>query len=472
MASLGLLVICIFSLFYIDTVHGAGYLSKRPQSMQMCYYEELKDAHFSYNRSDSNCERPENWCRIHECWTTCGSTRRQSPINLNTRKAESRKYLRFALKHLSKRVPATTFNNGHAPDFNVIVDKSDNDNNIILTNVPGRPAHKKYIFAQLHVHLGRKTKKGSEHSIDNKFYPMEAHMVFYDSIYPDIKYAKPARDGLVVIGVMLKVKKDDDDDDESDEEEEESDEGDVDNTDTDYDDQYDGWDNIEYGNEYNEENEEEYGGDAEKEYGGEVEKEYGGEVEHDYDGEDRRKRRDTHKHSYRRICSRGHYRDYVQQYIRQCYRGRERCKVRFAKTLSDIMEKYYKKVQKHEPSHEPEPKPTYKYLRCGQRPSEETIQDKCIPKNGERHHDVQVECGISPIDVLPYDQRFYTYKGSLTTPPCYETVQWIVFKCPIRVTRKAFKALQEVEDSHFEPLRILGVRRPLQQNRCDVLKNF
>ncbi|XP_062595116.1 nacrein-like protein [Saccostrea cucullata] len=186
----------------------------------------------------SSPQRPEDWCRIHECWTTCGSTRRQSPINLNTRKSKSRKNIRFALRNISKRVPATTFNNGHAPDFNVIVDKFDNDNNIILTHVPGRPAHKKYIFAQLHVHLGRKTDKGSEHSIDNTFYPMEAHMVFYDSIFPDIKFAKPAKDGLVVIGVMLQVKKANGDDNEDDSEGE--DESDVD-TDDDFSSDYENY---------------------------------------------------------------------------------------------------------------------------------------------------------------------------------------------------------------------------------------
>jgi hypothetical protein len=113
---------------------------------------------------------------------------------------------------------------------------------------------------------------------------------------------------------------------------------------------------------------------------------------------------------------------------------------------------------------------------------------------------VDVECGISPADVIPRDQRFYTYAGSLTTPPCFETVQWIVYKCPVRVSKKvklarifcvnpprdkdefngmlhkstifsniskvflpqALKRLQEVEDSHQDPLKKLGVRRPIQ----------
>ena len=38
--------------------------------------------------------------------------------------------------------------------------------------------------------------------------------------------------------------------------------------------------------------------------------------------------------------------------------------------------------------------------------------------------------------VLPGNrEHFYAYSGSLTTPPCTEGVQWIVFKEPIELSR-------------------------------------
>ncbi|XP_056004513.1 nacrein-like protein [Ostrea edulis] len=370
MANLSLVLVC--ALLYVGAV---TCLIKS----KLCYYKNVKDARFNYD--GGHCEGPKNWCTITDCWTTCGSKLRQSPININTRKAlpiYGRK--NFVLENIHRRVSATIFNNGHAPGFNVAVDKN-NKKNIILTKVPRKPSNEKYIFAQLHVHVGQKDK-GSEHSIDGKFYPMEAHMVFYNSKYDNIAKAKPAEDGLVVIGVMLKAKRKDGDEDD----------------------------------------------------------------EYDDDGERQRGKRE---------CG--------------------RCKVRFARRLSFIMERYYKKVREPKSSRSPEPQHTVpKDLKCGKPQSQKTIENKCIKKGSENSDAVSVSYGISPQDVLPDDKRFYTYLGSLTTPPCYETVQWIVFKCPIVVSRGAFEALRKVKDSHGRPLSALGIRRPIQPGNIKqkVFKNF
>lgn len=41
----------------------------------------------------------------------------------------------------------------------------------------------------------------------------------------------------------------------------------------------------------------------------------------------------------------------------------------------------------------------------------------------------------SPISLLPdSNQTFFTYEGSLTTPPCLELVNWVVMREPVKVT--------------------------------------
>lgn len=45
--------------------------------------------------------------------------------------------------------------------------------------------------------------------------------------------------------------------------------------------------------------------------------------------------------------------------------------------------------------------------------------------------------GFNPASLLPEDtSRYWTYVGSLTTPPCWETVTFVLFKQPIRVSER------------------------------------
>jgi carbonic anhydrase len=56
-----------------------------------------------------------------------------------------------------------------------------------------------------------------------------------------------------------------------------------------------------------------------------------------------------------------------------------------------------------------------------------------LPKEGgaeERHDDVR----INAADLLPRDRGYYTFDGSLTTPPCTENVTWLVLKQPVTVS--------------------------------------
>ena len=41
---------------------------------------------------------------------------------------------------------------------------------------------------------------------------------------------------------------------------------------------------------------------------------------------------------------------------------------------------------------------------------------------------------INAVDLLPNDKGYYSYAGSLTTPPCTENVTWYVLKSPVQVS--------------------------------------
>ena len=59
-----------------------------------------------------------------------------------------------------------------------------------------------YNLAQLHVHWGNTSQVGSEHLLAGKAFPLELHLVHYNSKYSDISEAVGHADGLAVVGVL------------------------------------------------------------------------------------------------------------------------------------------------------------------------------------------------------------------------------------------------------------------------------
>ncbi|XP_055997280.1 nacrein-like protein [Ostrea edulis] len=177
--------------------------SRDRQAFGLCFEEDCRSAHFSYNAS--GCHGPSEWHLVTPCWHECGSTN-QSPINIETQNTEYMPQTVLHFVNLCTRVPGKIRNNGHSPHFST-------DTRIIsLTNVPQRGSDR-YIFEEIHFHIGKHETRGSEHSIDGEFYPMEAHVVFFNDKYKGIADAKEKGDGLVVIAIMVEI--DDDEDQES-----------------------------------------------------------------------------------------------------------------------------------------------------------------------------------------------------------------------------------------------------------------
>jgi len=65
-----------------------------------------------------------------------------------------------------------------------------------------------YEFAQLHFHWGDSEKKGSEHQIDGKAFPMEAHLVHFNTKYTNLTSAVKENDGLAVLGFFFEIDED------------------------------------------------------------------------------------------------------------------------------------------------------------------------------------------------------------------------------------------------------------------------
>ena len=68
---------------------------------------------------------------------------------------------------------------------------------------------------------------------------------------------------------------------------------------------------------------------------------------------------------------------------------------------------------------------------------------------------------INAADLLPADRNYYTFDGSLTTPPCSEGVEWFVLKTPVELSAAqiaAFGKLYQMNARPIQPLNGRGVR--------------
>lgn len=66
---------------------------------------------------------------------------------------------------------------------------------------------------------------------------------------------------------------------------------------------------------------------------------------------------------------------------------------------------------------------------------------------------------VNPRGFLPRDQGYWTYTGSLTTPPCTEGVRWFVFENEITVSLDQIKTLTYLFRLNSRPLQDMHGRR-------------
>ena len=79
----------------------------------------------------------------------------------------------------------------------------------------------------------------------------------------------------------------------------------------------------------------------------------------------------------------------------------------------------------------------------------------------EKGDELTAKGQIDLAELLPSDRRYYTYMGSLTTPPCSEGVLWMVMKTPVQISPEQLAIF-----SRLYPMNA----RPIQAQRGRLIK--
>ncbi|KAL3892458.1 hypothetical protein ACJMK2_004661 [Sinanodonta woodiana] len=142
--------------------------------------------------------RPDHW---HLHYPHCGG-RSQSPVDIRTENVirDPRKLAPFLMKGYDSAgdLQMDLENNGHTIQIN-LQGKGMSITGGGLSNV--------YMAHQFHFHWGKTDKRGSEHAIDGKYFPMEMHIVHYNRKHKNFSQAVNKKDGLAVLSFFFKVGK-------------------------------------------------------------------------------------------------------------------------------------------------------------------------------------------------------------------------------------------------------------------------
>lgn len=89
---------------------------------------------------------------------------------------------------------------------------------------------------------------------------------------------------------------------------------------------------------------------------------------------------------------------------------------------------------------------------------------KNIPREKEKAVDIP-GVSINVKDLLPADHGYYTFSGSLTTPPCSEGVTWFVLKAPAEISAPQLTAFAKLYPRNARPIQSVNGREILETTK-------
>ena len=82
----------------------------------------------------------------------------------------------------------------------------------------------------------------------------------------------------------------------------------------------------------------------------------------------------------------------------------------------------------------------------------------------EKHETLEAPVALDLNQLLPADRRYYTFMGSLTTPPCTEGVLWLVMQQPVMVSQEQIALFSRLYPMNARPIQSAQGRLIKQSN--------
>lgn len=81
-----------------------------------------------------------------------------------------------------------------------------------------------------------------------------------------------------------------------------------------------------------------------------------------------------------------------------------------------------------------------------------------------KEKEITADATVDATSLLPQTQSYYTFKGSLTTPPCSEGVTWFVLRTPSTLSKSELETLVRLYPHNARPVQPVNARTVKAEN--------
>lgn len=96
---------------------------------------------------------------------------------------------------------------------------------------------------------------------------------------------------------------------------------------------------------------------------------------------------------------------------------------------------------------------------------ENELLKKYLDKFPTSKGEYKSEESIDLLSLFPTDKSYYNYKGSLTTPPCSEVVNWYVLKTPVTASKPQIEQFSKILNNNYRPIQAVNGRKVLTYSK-------
>jgi len=162
------------------------------------YGEQLPEgtAFWNYNGATG----PAHWCDLDPGYAQCCKIhKRESPININVMSTLFPAYPIHFKNYDVTPQSMTVQNTGHTVRINYVSDKQP------YLTYRHSGGERQFVLDHIHFHWGSKSNMGSEHTINNKHFPMEMHLLHKAPEHDTLYAATQHPESFAVISVLFEV---------------------------------------------------------------------------------------------------------------------------------------------------------------------------------------------------------------------------------------------------------------------------